>query len=145
VTLTEGKEMLTDPVGTNDLTRRIIGCAIKVHRALGPGLLESAYSVCLAHELRAQQFSVETRKAVPLTYEGLQLDAIYWLDMLVNGLVIIELKAVESVAPVHRAQILTYLKLTKCPVGLLMNFNTLTMKDGIQRFVNPDARRFRQP
>ena len=133
--------MLTDPVGTNELTRQIIGAAIKVHRALGPGLLESAYSVCLEFELRERHLSVETKKAVPLTYNGFHLDAIYWLDILVNGLVIVELKAVESLAPIHRAQLVTYLRLTNCPVGLLLNFNVTAMKEGIQRVVNTEARR----
>jgi GxxExxY protein len=135
--------MLTDPEGTNTLTRSIIGCGIKVHRALGPGLLESAYTPCLAFELVERGFTVELKKPVPLVYRGKRFDACYWLDMMVNGLVIVELKSVEALAPIHKAQLLTYLRLTDCPVGLLLNFNVEVLKDGIQRVINPEASNLR--
>jgi GxxExxY protein len=129
--------MLTDPAGINGLTHDIIGCAIKVNKALGPGLLESAYEPCLAFELSESGHSVEVRKAVPLVYRSVTLDACYFLDMMVDDRVIVELKSVDALAPVHEAQMLTYLRLTKCPVGLLINFNVQLLKDGIQRIVNP--------
>ena len=129
--------MLTDPAGTNDVTHDIIGCAIKVHKALGPGLLESAYTPCLALELTESGHAVELRKPVPLVYRSVTLDVCYWLDMLIDQCVIIELKSVEALAPIHEAQILTYLRLTRRPVGLLINFNVPVLKDGIRRVVNP--------
>jgi len=100
--------MLTNPSMTNDLTSAIIGGAIKVHRAVGPGLLESAYLPCLELELKELDFRVELRKPVPLIYRGLKLDACYWLDMLVNGTVVVEIKSVSAIAPIHEAQLLTY-------------------------------------
>ena len=115
--------MLTDPAGTNDVTHDIIGCSIKVHQALGPGLLESAYAPCLAFELRESGHAVELRKPVPLVYRSVTLDVCYWLDMMIDGRVIVELKSVDALAPIHDAQMLTYLRLTRCPVGLLINFN----------------------
>ena len=129
--------MLTDPAGVNDLTHDIIGCAIKVHKVLGPVLLESAYEPCLALELSESGHSVELRKAVPLVYRNITLDACYFLDMMIDGRVIVELKAVDALAPIHEAQMITYLRLTRCPVGLLINFNVQLLKDGIQRIVNP--------
>ncbi len=131
--------MLTDPAGTNDLTHDIIGCGIKVHRALGPGLLESAYEPCLVLELTESGHVVERRKPVPLVYRGIKLDNCYSLDMMVDGRVIVELKSVETFAPIHEAQMLTYLRLTNCPVGLLINFNVRVLKDGIRRIINPDG------
>ena len=107
-----------------------------MHKVLGPGLLESAYEQCLALELSESGHSVELRKAVPLIYRSLTLDACYFLDMMVDGRVIVELKSVDALAPVHEAQMLTYLRLTKCPVGLLINFNVQLLKDGVQRIVN---------
>jgi GxxExxY protein len=131
--------MLTNPAGTNDVTHDIIGCGIKVHKALGPGLLESAYAACLALELAESGHAVEVRKAVPLVYRSVTLDVSYWLDMLVDGRVILELKSVETLAPIHEVQMLTYLRLTRCPVGLLINFNVQVLKDGIRRIINPLA------
>jgi GxxExxY protein len=128
--------LLTDPAGINDLTHEIIGCAIKVHKALGPGLLESAYERCLALELSEAGHSVEVRKAVPLVYRNATLDACYFLDMMVDERVIAELKSVDVLAPIREAQMLTYLRMTRCPVGLLINFNVQLLKDGIQRVVN---------
>lgn len=137
--------MLTDPAGTNDLTHDIIGCSIKVHRALGPGLLESAYEPCLALELTESGHVVEVRKPVPLVYRGIKLENCYSLDMMVDGRVIVELKSVEAFAPIHDAQMLTYLRLTRCPVGLLINFNVRVLKDGIRRIINPDGSRIVDP
>jgi GxxExxY protein len=128
--------MLVDPAGVNHLTNQIIGTAIRVHRETGPGLLESTYAACLAMELRVGKLRVETQVAVPLVYDGLHLDVGYRIDMLVEDRVVVEVKAVESLAPIHRAQVLTYLKLKQCPVGLLLNFNVPVLKDGIVRIVN---------
>jgi GxxExxY protein len=128
--------MLTDPQGTNRITRSIIGCAIAVHKALGPGLLESVYAMCLYLELLAAGHAVVLRQAIPLTYRGVKTDASYYADMIVDGCVILELKSVESLAPIHELQLRTYLRLTNCPVGLLINFNVALLKDGIKRVVN---------
>ena len=131
--------MLVDPSGTNHITRDIIGHAIKIHKVLGPGLLESAYAACLALELTDAGHTIELKKAVPLVYRDVTLDVAYFLDLLVDGRVIVELKSVDALAPVHEAQMLTYLRLTQCPVGLLINFNVQVLKDGIQRVVNSMA------
>ena len=120
----------------NGITERIIGAAIQVHRALGPGLLESAYEACLAFELGARGMSVEQQKPLPVVYQGVKLECGYRIDLLVEGAVIVEIKSVESLAPIHEAQVITYLKLSGCKVGLLMNFNVPVLKDGIRRFVN---------
>jgi len=120
----------------DELSNRVIGCAIEVHRALGPGLLESAYERCLAHELAAAGIEFETQKMVPVTYKGLELECGYRADMVVAGQILVELKSVEAVTPVHEAQVLTYLRLANLPVGLLINFNVELLKDGIRRFVN---------
>ena len=129
--------MLTNPAGTNDLTEAIIGGAIRVHRDKGPGLLESAYVECLVLEFRDLGLTVGRRLSVPLTYRGRTLETTYELDILVEGKVIVEVKAVAALAPVHSAQLLTYLKLTGLPVGLLINFNVPVLKQGIRRLVNP--------
>jgi GxxExxY protein len=120
----------------NGITRRIIGAAIQVHRSLGPGLLESAYQACLAYELTKLQLAVEQQKPLPLIYDQVKLDCGYRIDLLVNSLVLVELKSVDALAPIHEAQIITYLKLSGCTIGLLINFNVLVLKDGIRRFVN---------
>lgn len=120
----------------NELATEVIGCAIAVHRALGPGLLESAYEQCLAYELRQSGFRVEVQKPMPLVYEEVEMDCGYRIDLLVEGKLIIELKAVERLMDVHMAQTLTYLKLSGCKLGLLMNFNVSVLKKGIQRVVN---------
>jgi GxxExxY protein len=129
--------MLTNPAGTNDLTEAIIGGAIRVHRDKGPGLLESAYVECLVLEFRDLGLTVMRKLSVPLTYRGRTLETTYELDLLVEGKVIVEVKAVTALAPVHSAQLLTYLKLTGLPVGLLINFNVPVLKQGIRRLVNP--------
>ena len=117
----------------NALTWTIIKCAMAVHSALGPGLLESAYHTCLLLEFKAAGLSCTSHVKVPLSYRGITLECGYTLDIIVEGLVILELKAVDSLAPVHEAQLLTYLKLTGLPIGLLLNFNVPHMKDGIKR------------
>lgn len=125
-----GYEVERDP-----LTAEIIGGAIEVHRALGPGLLESAYEECLNLELIDRGFSVRRQASLPVSYKGLHLDVGYRLDLVVNEAVVIELKTVEKILPVHEAQLLTYLKLSKFRVGLLINFNTPVLKQGIVRRV----------
>ncbi len=120
---------------TNFLTNEILTCAFKVHSSLGPGLLESAYQACLKYELLKQGLSVETEKAIPLVYEEITLDCGYRIDLLVDNKVIIELKTVEKFTDVHLAQVLTYLRLANLKTGLLLNFNTKSLKDGIKRVV----------
>ena len=119
----------------NALSKLIIGAAIEVHRQTGPGLLESAYEECLAYEFTVRDIPFERQKPVPVVYKGVQLDCGFRLDFLVGGLVVVELKAVSELAPIHDAQVLTYLKLTGCKLGLLLNFNVRLMKDGIKRLV----------
>ncbi len=106
-----------------------------VHRALGPGLLESAYEVCLAHELGLRGVPFERQKPLPLVYKGVPLEGGYRLDLLVGGRVVVELKTVSALAPIHDAIVLTYLRLTGCKIGLIINFHTATLKDGIRRLV----------
>jgi GxxExxY protein len=120
----------------NEITEQIIGCAIKVHRSLGPGLLESAYEECLNYELRKTALEVERQKPLPLVYEEVKLDCGYRLDFMVNQKVIIEIKSVEALNDIHLAQVLTYLRLSTCKVGLLINFNVLKLTSGIKRVVN---------
>jgi GxxExxY protein len=129
--------MLTDPYGTAPLTKSIIGCAINVHRAIGPGVLESVYSECLAHELKQHGLSFELEKPVPLIYRGVQLKARFYIDFVVENQVIVELKSVAEVIHIHECQVLTQLKLTELPVGLLINFNVPLLVDGVTRLVNP--------
>jgi len=117
------------------LSNRVIGCALEVHRALGPGLLESAYEQCLAHELRAEGIAAAVQEPLPIRYKGLQLDAGYRVDLLVEDALIVELKAVERLLPIHEAQLLTYMKLAHIKVGLLINFNAVRLRTGIKRFV----------
>jgi GxxExxY protein len=119
----------------NDITYKIIGCAYKVHLALGPGLLESTYEVCLVHELVKLELKVEQQKALPVVYDGIKLDAGYRIDLLVEDKVIVELKAVDAIAEIHKTQVLTYLKLSRREIGLLMNFNVTDMKKGVTRLV----------
>jgi len=118
-----------------DLTSQIIGAAIEVHRELGPGLLESAYQACLAREFSLRNLPFEQEKPLPVEYKGTRVDCGYRLDFIVAGRVVVELKAVDAVQKVHEAQLLTYLKLTGCRVGLLINFNVPVLKDGIKRMV----------
>ena len=126
---------MTQAERLNKITEAIIGAAIDVHRALGPGLLESVYQACLAYELHERGFTVETEKPLPLVYREVRLDCGYRMDLLVEGLVIVELKSVENLAPIHEAQIISYLKLSGCKAGLLINFNVKYLKYGIKRIV----------
>ena len=120
----------------NEIGDIVLGDAMKVHSALGPGLLESAYEICLAHEITKQGLSIKQQVLLPVQYNGLKLDAGYRLDLLVHNKVIVELKAVEKLLPIHTAQLLSYLKLSGCSLGYLLNFNVVHMKDGIKRIVN---------
>ncbi|MCL4211868.1 MAG: GxxExxY protein [Phycisphaerales bacterium] len=117
------------------ITERIIACAIRVHRALGPGLLESVYEVCLAHELAKEGLRFARQVDVPVRYDAVLLDAGFRIDLLVEDAVVVELKAVEKVQPIHEAQLLTYLRLSGKSVGLLLNFNELRLRDGLIRRV----------
>ncbi|MFC2083223.1 GxxExxY protein [Candidatus Bipolaricaulota bacterium] len=120
----------------NDITEKVIGAAIEVHRVLGPGLLESAYEVCLVAELVQRGLQVERQKELPVVYGDVKLDCGYRLDLLVEGEVIVEVKAVEKLAPIHEAQVISYLKLSGRRVGLLLNFNVQKLMDGLRRLVN---------
>ncbi len=119
----------------NDLSYKIIGCAYQVHSELGPGLLESSYEACLQYELLNEGLKTESQKALPVVYKDIKLDAGYRIDLLVEDSVIIEIKSVEAIAPIHEAQLLTYLKLSKIKLGLLINFNVPDLKKGIMRRV----------
>lgn len=120
----------------NDISEQIIGAAIEVHKAIGPGLLESAYEACLKHELKLRGLAVEVQRPLPIEYKGLKLDCGYRIDLLVEGQVVVELKAVQSLDPIHDAQLLTYLKIGGWNLGLLINFNVPLLKQGIRRMVN---------
>lgn len=124
------------PQRTNDLSREAVDAAFSVHTKLGPGLLESVYHTCMIHELRKWGLRVESEVAVPIRYDDLQIDAGLRLDVLVEDQLVLELKAVEEILPVHKSQTLTYLRLTGRRLGLLINFNVPLIKDGIQRIVN---------
>lgn len=119
----------------NQLTKSVIGCAIEVHRALGPGLLESAYEICLCRELSLRNLPFECQKPLPLTYKGVKLDCGYRADVIVDGHVLVEVKSVDELAPIHDAQLLSYLKLSGLRVGLLINFNVRVLTHGIRRKV----------
>jgi GxxExxY protein len=123
-------------MNVNELTEQIIGGAIEVHRALGPGLLESTYEACLVHELAGQQLYIERQKELPVAYKGVHVDCGYRIDLLVERQVIVELKAVSHIEPIHEAQLLSYLKLSGRHVGLLINFNVKQLKTGLRRLVN---------
>lgn len=118
----------------NKITEKIIGCAIEVHKKLGPGLLESAYEECLSYELKSTGLSIQRQVPVPVVYKEIYLDYGYRIDILVENTVILELKSIEAFAPVHEAQILTYMKFAEKTIGLLINFNVLLLKDGIKRY-----------
>jgi GxxExxY protein len=121
----------------NDVTREILGAAIEVHRTVGPGLLESTYMTCLQFELRGRNLKFVAQRAIPIVYKGTPLDASYRIDLIVEQLVVVEVKSVTVMMPVFEAQLLTYLHLTRCPVGLLINFNVPRLVDGVKRLVNP--------
>ena len=119
----------------DELSKRIIGCAIEVHRNLGPGLLESTYEQCLAHELKCAEIPFKLQHPLPVHYNGVKLDCGYRVDLFVDNKIIVELKSVDKVLPIHQAQLLTYMKLAETKIGLLMNFNVRFMKNGIKRMV----------
>jgi GxxExxY protein len=123
----------------NQITYDIRGAAFTVHRTLGPGLLEGAYEACLTHELQKKGYRVDAQVALPLIYDGLRIDRGFRLDLLVADAVIVELKAVDELAPVHTSQLLTYMRLAKKQVGLLMNFNVRNMQNGIKRYILESA------
>jgi GxxExxY protein len=118
------------------MTGQVIGAAIEVHKQLGPGLLESTYQACLCHELELRGISYQCEKPLPLEYKGIKLECGYRIDVLVAGAVIVEITSVEALAPIHEAQLLTYLKLTGIKVGFLINFNVVVLKNGIRRLVH---------
>lgn len=120
----------------NEISQKIIGCAIEVHKVLGPGLLESAYQECLSYELEKSGLNVQKQKPLPLIYKDMKLETGYRLDLIVENKVIIEIKSVETINDIHVAQLLTYLKLSGCRLGLLMNFNVLRIVDGMKRLAN---------
>ena len=119
----------------DELSNRVIGCAIEVHRELGPGLLESTYEQCLAHEFNLNEIRFKVQHPLPVEYKGVRLDCGYRVDLLVEDKLIIELKSVEELKPIHEAQLLTYMRLARVKVGLLINFNVTKLRNGIKRFV----------
>ena len=132
---------MTEKEKLNQITEAVISAAVDVHRTLGPGLLESAYEACLAFELAERGLKIEQQKPLPIVYREVKLDCGYRLDILVEEAVIVEVKSIDQLAPIHKAQLLSYLKLSGCKVGLLINFNVKVLKDGVVRMVNdfPDA------
>ena len=120
----------------NAIGEKVIGCALTVHRALGPGLLEGAYEACLAHELVKAGLEVGRQVVLPVVYDGVEVEAGYRLDLLVSGRVVVEIKTVEALAPIHRAQLLSYLKLGGFRLGYLLNFNVWMLRDGVLRLAN---------
>jgi GxxExxY protein len=130
------KKVRGESMNENEISHRIIGIAIELHKKLGPGLLESTYENALAYDLRENGLTVEQQIPMPFEYKSVRLDVGYRLDLLVENKVIVEIKSVETLAPVHYAQLLTYLKLANIKLGLLINFNTKYLKDGIHRIVN---------
>ena len=119
----------------NEITEKIIGAAIAVHKELGPGLLESAYEACLVYELVQSRLKVESQKSLPVSYRGIQVDCGYRIDLLVEDQIILDLKSVEKMEPIHEAQLLSYLKLSGYKIGLLINFNVKLLRNGIRRFI----------
>lgn len=126
----------TEAQRINEVSAAIIGAAIEVHQALGPGLLESAYEECLCYELRERGVPFRRQVPLPVVYKGVRLEIGYRIDLVVEGVVVVELKTVEKLLPVHEAQLLTYLKLTHLSVGLLLNFHSAVLRNGLRRFVN---------
>src|SRR4030066_746965 len=130
---TESTEDTEKEEKSGSLTGKIIGAAIDIHRALGPGLLESAYEACLIYELRLRKLKVESQKSMPIFYKDVMLDCGYRVDLIVEDQIIVEVKSVSSLASIHEAQLLSYLKLSNCKIGLLINFNVKYLKQGIRR------------
>jgi len=129
--------MAVDVSSFNDLTHSIISAAIEVHRHLGPGLLESIYTPCVEYELSARRLRFVTRRGVPVVYKGMSIGGNYFVDLCVEDCVIVELKSIAMLLPVHQAQLLTYMRLLDYPIGLLINFNVPRLMDGVKRMVNP--------
>jgi GxxExxY protein len=123
-------------ISENELSKIVFNCALKVHQNLGPGLLESAYEECLFYELNKTGLEIQKQKALPLVYEEVKLDIGYRIDIIIENKLILEIKSVEALNDIHFAQLLTYLKLTNCKLGMLMNFNVALIKNGIKRVVN---------
>ncbi|MCB0333788.1 MAG: GxxExxY protein, partial [Bdellovibrionales bacterium] len=117
------------------LSGKVIGCAIEVHRQLGPGLLESAYQRCLAHELSLKGLAFSVEHPIPVTYKGINIDCGFRIDLWIENFLVVELKAVDHISNIHQAQLLTYMKLIEAPIGLILNFNTERLKDGIKKLV----------
>ena len=132
---TENTKSTENGLYNHPLSHQVIGCAIEVHRHLGPGLLESAYEQCLAHELSQAGLEFKVHPPMPVEYRDIKLDCGYRPDIVVENFLIIERKAVEQIAAIHRAQLLTYMRLAEATIGLLINFNTMLLKDGISKFV----------
>lgn len=128
--------MNTNNYTENELSKIVFDASLKVHKALGPGLLESAYQECLYHELKKTELFIQKEKPLPLIYETVKLDCGYRLDLIIEDKLIIEVKTVETLTDIHLAQVLTYLKLSNCKLGLLINFNVLLLKDGFRRVIN---------
>jgi len=131
----QNTQINTDMKEYNDISYKIIGSAFKVHKELGPGLLESTYEACFNYELNNAGLFVERQKELPLIYHAVKLETGYRIDLLVEGKIIIEIKSVDAIDPVHKAQVLTYMKLSVIKLGLLINFNVVDLKEGIQRFI----------
>jgi GxxExxY protein len=129
--------MLLDNPRLNEVTSEILGAAIEVHRVLGPGLLESIYQACLQFELASRGLRFIVQRPIPILYKATRLQAVYRVDLIVEDLVIVEIKCVDVVGPVHKAQVMTYLRLTGMPAGLLINFNAARLIDGVKRLINP--------
>ena len=132
--------MLLDDAALNHLTGMILAAAIEVHRVLGPGLLESIYVECLEHELRSRGLQFVRQLTLPITYKGTRLGSSYRVDLIVEEKVVVKVKSVESLAQVYKAQVLTYLRVTEMPAGLLINFNVPRLMDGVKRLINPACR-----
>ena len=131
--------MTIDPSAFNRLTQKIIGAAIEVHRSLGPGLLESTYTQCMHLELSARGLRFEAQRSIPIIYKGIKVDGCYRVDLIVEDVIVVEIKSTTSILPVFESQVLTYLRLTGCPIGLLINFNVPKLIDGVKRKLNSRA------
>jgi GxxExxY protein len=130
-----GVQMIEPSAAQNQVARTIVDAAFTVHRALGPGLLETAYEECLVYELGTRGLRIERQVGLPIVYRGERIEAAYRIDLLVDGRIVVEIKAAENLLPIHQAQRLTYLKLSGHPLGFLINFNVMRIKDGVRRFV----------
>jgi GxxExxY protein len=137
--LHSGSAMRIDPEPYNHITGKIVAAAIEVHRALGPGLLESIYVPCLHYELAARSLRFVSQRSIPIIYKGMSIAGGYRIDLIVEGVVVVEIKSIAAILPVHECQLQTYLRVTGCPIGQLINFNVPVLKDGVKRRLNPWA------